>query len=99
MDYMVIRFGASSIVFPEYAHICWTIYNSAREAVAEIKRKVDASANVVLGKDVFSLCLKSGFDAAFCYAVGACARSNQWDDEDGNSDNNNSVSVHPTIED
>ncbi|KAL6134315.1 hypothetical protein ACLB2K_066547 [Fragaria x ananassa] len=42
-----------------------TIYNADKEPVAEIHRKVDVSTNVVLGKDVFSLALKAGFDAAF----------------------------------
>lgn len=46
-----------------------TFYNSAREPVAEIKRKVAASTNVVLDKDVFCLCLKPGFDAAFAMAL------------------------------
>ncbi|XP_062089865.1 protein LURP-one-related 5-like [Humulus lupulus] len=46
-----------------------TIFNSAKELVAEIKRKVDASTNVVLAKDVFSLCLKPGFDGAFAMGL------------------------------
>ncbi|KAL5729626.1 hypothetical protein ACHQM5_002551 [Ranunculus cassubicifolius] len=48
---------------------CCTFYNSSKETVAEIKRKVDASANVVLGKDVFSLWIKPGFNAAFAMAL------------------------------
>ncbi|OUZ99878.1 LURP1-like domain [Macleaya cordata] len=54
---------------------CCTIYDTSqnsstsREVVAEIKRKVDASANVVLGKDVFALCLKPGFDGAFAMGL------------------------------
>ncbi|KAL0463936.1 UNVERIFIED_CONTAM: protein LURP-one-related 5 [Sesamum latifolium] len=46
-----------------------TIYNAEREAVAEIRRKVDACANVVLGKDVFLLSLKPGFDGAFAMGL------------------------------
>lgn len=43
-----------------------TIYDATtREVMAEIRRKVDISLNVVLGKDVFSLLVKPGFDAAF----------------------------------
>ncbi|CAI9300791.1 unnamed protein product [Lactuca saligna] len=34
-----------------------TIYDSVKETMAEIKRKVNASTNVMLGKDVFSLTL------------------------------------------
>ncbi|XP_022720913.1 protein LURP-one-related 12-like [Durio zibethinus] len=46
-----------------------TIFNAAKESVAEIKRKIDASTNVVLGKDVFSLSLKPGFDGAFAMGL------------------------------
>ncbi|GAB2228187.1 hypothetical protein Droror1_Dr00010017 [Drosera rotundifolia] len=37
--------------------------------VAEIRRKVDADAQVLLGKDVFMLCVKQGFDPAFAMAL------------------------------
>ncbi|KAG6581926.1 Protein LURP-one-related 12, partial [Cucurbita argyrosperma subsp. sororia] len=46
-----------------------TVLNVKKEAVAKIRRKVDASTNVVLGKDVFSLSLKPGFDGAFAMAL------------------------------
>ncbi|KAL4280094.1 hypothetical protein GQ457_03G042120 [Hibiscus cannabinus] len=46
-----------------------TVFNAAKESVAEIKRKVDASTNVVLGKDVFLLSLKPGFDGAFAMGL------------------------------
>ncbi|KAF5207728.1 Lurp-one-related [Thalictrum thalictroides] len=46
-----------------------TFSNPSRETVAEIKRKVDVSANVVLGKDVFSLWVKPGFDGAFAMGL------------------------------
>ncbi|XP_023523506.1 protein LURP-one-related 5-like [Cucurbita pepo subsp. pepo] len=45
------------------------ILNAKKETVAEIKRKVDASTNVLLGKDVFSLCVKPGFNGAFAMAL------------------------------
>ncbi|XP_057460208.1 protein LURP-one-related 12-like [Actinidia eriantha] len=48
---------------------CCTIYDAAKQSVAEIRRKVDASAHVVLGKDVFSLFLKPGFDGAFAMGL------------------------------
>ncbi|KAG6658609.1 protein LURP-one-related 5-like [Carya illinoinensis] len=53
-----------------FPHRCCTIYkfyaeNTSREPVAEIKRKVDPSTGVMLGKDVFLLCLKPGVDSAF----------------------------------
>ncbi|KAF8025365.1 hypothetical protein BT93_F2262 [Corymbia citriodora subsp. variegata] len=53
-----------------FAQRSCTIFSSAdREPVAEIRRKVDASTNVVLGKDVFSLCVKPGFDGAFAMGL------------------------------
>ncbi|KAJ8637609.1 hypothetical protein MRB53_011876 [Persea americana] len=52
-----------------YCQRCCTFYNASREVVAEIKRKVAASTNVVLDKDVFCLCIKPGFDGAFAMAL------------------------------
>ncbi|XVF26574.1 hypothetical protein REPUB_Repub14bG0029300 [Reevesia pubescens] len=46
-----------------------TILNAAKELVAEIKRKVDASTNVLLGNEVFMLSLKPGFDGAFAMGL------------------------------
>lgn len=43
--------------------------SSSKEAMAEIKRKVDPSTHVMLGKDVFLLCLKPGFDSAFAMGL------------------------------
>lgn len=52
-----------------FSHRCCTIFNAAKESVAEIRRKVDASTHVMLGKDVFTLCLKPGFDGAFAMGL------------------------------
>lgn len=52
-----------------FAQRCCTIFNVEKESVAEIRRKVDASTNVVLGKDVFSLWVKPGFDGAFAMGL------------------------------
>lgn len=53
-----------------FSNRCCTVYDAVtREVVAEIRRKVDASANVVLGKDVFSVLVKPGFDAAFAMGL------------------------------
>ncbi|KAL0010679.1 hypothetical protein SO802_005787 [Lithocarpus litseifolius] len=52
-----------------FAQRCCTIFNAGKESVAEIRRKVDVSTNVVLGKDVFSICLKPGFDGAFAMGL------------------------------
>ncbi|KAF7806407.1 protein LURP-one-related 5-like [Senna tora] len=57
-----------------YSQRCCKIYNSpsdhsARQCVAEIKRKVDPATNVMLGKDVFWLSLQPGFDGAFAMGL------------------------------
>ncbi|XP_059637917.1 protein LURP-one-related 12-like isoform X2 [Cornus florida] len=44
---------------------CSDSSNSSKEVVAEIKRKVDPTTNVLLGKDVFLLCLMPMIDSAF----------------------------------
>lgn len=84
-----------------FGNRCCTIYNSVREPMAEIKRKVDTSANVVLTKDVFSLCLKPGFDAAFAMGLVLVLDRINGDEEDdvGVDNNNNSGSVHPMNDD
>ncbi|GER44123.1 hypothetical protein STAS_21001 [Striga asiatica] len=46
-----------------------TILNADKEEVAEIRRKVDTTTNVVLGKDVFLLAVKPGFDGAFAMGL------------------------------
>ncbi|MED6171498.1 hypothetical protein PIB30_041252 [Stylosanthes scabra] len=51
-----------------FSHRSCTVFNSSKEAVAEIKRKVDPTTSVMLGKEVFSLCVKPPFDAAFAMA-------------------------------
>ena len=48
---------------------CCMFYDAAKQSVAEIRRKVDDSVHVVLGKDVFSLSLKPGFDGAFAMGL------------------------------
>lgn len=68
-----------------FAQRCCTIFNTMKESVAEIRRKVDASTHVMLGKDVFSLCLKPGFDGAF--AMGLVLVLDQINGEDYIQDN------------
>jgi uncharacterized protein YxjI len=53
----------------KFSQRCCTIFNTGKESVAEIRRKVDASTHVLLGKDVFSLCVKPGFDGAFAMGL------------------------------
>lgn len=59
-----------------------TIYNASKEWMAQIKRKVDASTHVLLGKDVFVLCLKAGFDAAFAMGLVLVLDQINGDDDD-----------------
>ncbi|KAF8393184.1 hypothetical protein HHK36_021425 [Tetracentron sinense] len=82
-----------------YSQRCCTVYytshqNALKEPVAEIKRKVDASTNVVLGKDVFSLCLKPGFDAAFVMGLVLVLDQINGDSADDGDD-----AVEPTADD
>ncbi|KAK1414304.1 hypothetical protein QVD17_30048 [Tagetes erecta] len=53
----------------QFGHRNCTIYDSAKETKAEIRRKVDATTNVMLGKDVFLLTVKPGFDGAFAMGL------------------------------
>ncbi|EPS59500.1 hypothetical protein M569_15304, partial [Genlisea aurea] len=46
-----------------------SILGADTEAVAEIRRKVDPTTNVILGNDVFILSLKAGFDGAFAMGL------------------------------
>ncbi|KAL2463072.1 Protein LURP-one-related 12 [Forsythia ovata] len=76
-----------------------TIFNAEKEIVAEIRRKVDASTNVILGKDVFLLSVKPGFDGAF--GMGLVLVLDQIDgddlpDEDEGGDHG--MDVEPTHE-
>ncbi|CAI0376330.1 unnamed protein product [Linum tenue] len=58
-----------------YVHRSCTVYYSsaagstAKEPAAEIKRKVDPTTGVTLGRDVFWLCLRPGFDGAFAMGL------------------------------
>ncbi|XP_058074405.1 protein LURP-one-related 5-like [Magnolia sinica] len=86
-------YGNSSSPVEEYeiqgsfSHRNCTFYNTSSaastETVAEIKRKVSASANVVLGKDVFCLCLRPRFDAAFAMGLVLVLDQINGDDDDG----------------
>ncbi|GAA0187447.1 hypothetical protein Leryth_001586 [Lithospermum erythrorhizon] len=51
------------------AQRCCKIFDANNETMAEIRRKVDALSNVMLGKDVLSLNVKPGFDGAFAMAL------------------------------
>ncbi|WVZ00460.1 hypothetical protein V8G54_026529 [Vigna mungo] len=81
-----------------FSQRCCTIFNVTKESVAEIRRKVDPTTSVVLGKEVFSLCVKAGFDAAF--AMGFVLVLDQINGEDYvDSGATAEPAVHPAIED
>lgn len=51
--------------------------------VAEVRRKVDEAAHVVMGRDVFVLWVRAGFDAAFAMGVVLVLDRIAGDDVDG----------------
>ncbi|OMO81167.1 hypothetical protein CCACVL1_12566 [Corchorus capsularis] len=67
-----------------------SLESSSKEPMAEIKRKVDPSTHVMLGKDVFLLCLRPGFDSAF--AMGLVLILDQMFDDADEDDNNDDIS-------
>ncbi|KAE9588010.1 putative tubby-like domain-containing protein [Lupinus albus] len=78
-----------------YSQRCCTIKNGVKKTMAVINRKVDPTTSVMLGKEVFSLCVKPGFDAIF--AMGFVLILDQingdsYFDNDSTSDH----MVHPT---
>ncbi|XP_027340655.1 protein LURP-one-related 12-like [Abrus precatorius] len=81
-----------------FSQRCCTIFNVTKESVAEIRRKVDPTTSVVLGKEVFSLSVKPGFDASF--AMGFVLVLDQINGEDY-VDNTATAepAVHPAAED
>jgi hypothetical protein len=69
-----------------------------KETVAEIHRKVDPTTGVMLGKEVLTLCVKPGFDAAF--AMGFVLILDQISGNDSlDDDATMEPTVHPTTED
>ncbi|KAF8100288.1 hypothetical protein N665_0227s0021 [Sinapis alba] len=71
------------------------IYDTKKRTVAEIKRKVDASTNVMLGRDVFTLEIKPGFDGAFAMGLVLVLDQINGDDPVEIGDEQ----VHPFVED
>ncbi|KAI3814997.1 hypothetical protein L1987_14647 [Smallanthus sonchifolius] len=78
----------------QFAHRNCTIYDSAKKKKAEIRRKVDASTNVTLGKDVFLLTLKPGFDGAFAMGLVLVLDQINGDDADDGA-----IDLDPTTAD
>ncbi|OMP00070.1 hypothetical protein COLO4_12963 [Corchorus olitorius] len=87
--------GEEYLIEGNFGQRSCTIFNAGKESVAEIKRKVDASTNVVLGKDVFLLSLKPGFDGAF--AMGLVLVLDQINGDDYVE--NDEADMSPTAED
>ncbi|GMI89220.1 hypothetical protein like AT3G15810 [Hibiscus trionum] len=85
-----------------YPQRCCTIFStslasSSKEPMAEIKRKVDPSTHVMLGKDVFLLCLRPGFDSAFAMAL-VLVLDQMFDDADID-DGDDNADPSPAVED
>ncbi|CAL0324163.1 unnamed protein product [Lupinus luteus] len=76
-----------------YAQRCCTVKNRVKETMAVINRKVDPTTSVMLGKEVFSLRVKPGFDAAF--AMGFVLILDQIN---GDNESTSDHMVHPTTE-
>lgn len=71
-----------------YSQRCCTIFNtssenSSKDPVAVIKRKVDPSTHVMLGKDVFWLSVRPGFDGAFAMGLVLVLDQMYGDNADG----------------
>ncbi|CAN7011056.1 unnamed protein product [Brassica rapa subsp. trilocularis] len=71
------------------------IYDTSKRTVAEIKRKVDASTSVMLGRDVFTLDIRPGFDGAFVMGLVLVLDQINGDDPVEIGDEQ----VHPFVED
>ena len=72
-----------------------SVLDAKRETMAEIRRKVDPTTSVMLGKEVFSLCVKAGFDGAF--AMGLVLVLDQINGDDY-VDNGTEPAVHPSTD-
>nr|ACU20466.1 unknown [Glycine max] len=76
---------------------CCKVFNAAKGLVAEIRRKVDPTTSVMLGKEVFWFCVKPAFDAAF--AMGIVLVLDQINGENYFDDRIVEPAVHPATED
>ncbi|KAK7349135.1 hypothetical protein VNO77_06254 [Canavalia gladiata] len=76
---------------------CCKVFNAAKELVAEIRRKVDPTTSVMLGKEVFWLCVKPGFDGSF--AMGLVLVLDQINGENHFDHEIKEPAVHPATED
>lgn len=89
------RTGEEYIIDGDFSQRSCIIYDTEKRTVAEIKRKVDASTNVMLGRDVFTLEIKPGFDGAFAMGLVVVLDQINGDDPVEIGDEQ----VHPFVED
>ncbi|XP_010465573.1 PREDICTED: protein LURP-one-related 12-like [Camelina sativa] len=87
--------GEEYIIDGDFSQRSCLIYDTEKRTVAEIKRKVDASTNVMLGRDVFTLEIKPGFDGAFAMGLVVVLDQINGDDPVEIGDEQ----VHPFVED
>ncbi|OIW11995.1 hypothetical protein TanjilG_02202 [Lupinus angustifolius] len=74
------------------------VFNTVKKkSMVEIHRKVDPTTGVMLGKEVFSLCVKRGFDMVF--AMGLVLVLDQINGENYFDSVTTKVVVHPIVED
>lgn len=76
-----------------------SLEESVKEPVAEIKRKVEPTSHVVLGKDVFWLCVRPGFDAAFAMGVVLVLDQIFYDEDDEDEDGDCGDDVNAIVRD
>lgn len=89
--------GVEYVIEGCFPQRCCKIFNAARKLVAEIRRKVDPTTSVMLGKEVFMLCIQPGFDGAF--AMGLVLVLDQINGENFFDSGITETPVHPTTED
>ncbi|CAI8601318.1 unnamed protein product [Vicia faba] len=73
------------------------IFNTRKKLVAEIRRKVDPATSVMLGKEVFVLCVQPNFDVSFI--MGLILVLDRINGESLFDNETIETSVHPTSED
>ncbi|KAE9584552.1 hypothetical protein Lal_00021781 [Lupinus albus] len=74
------------------------VFNTVKKkSMVEIHRKVDPTTGVTLGKEVFSLCVKRGFDMVF--AMGLVLVLDQINGQNYFDSVTTKVLVHPIVED
>ncbi|KAK7389517.1 hypothetical protein VNO78_24629 [Psophocarpus tetragonolobus] len=89
--------GVEYLIEGSFPQRCCKVFNATKNLVAEIRRKVDPTTCVMLGKEVFWLYVKPGFDASF--AMGLVLVLDQINGENDFDDRFSEPAVHPATED